>query len=297
MDFNAFHRAYNERLTFTACFELVATSIAPLSEAAPGFVRFHEEFMKRFGKGLTIYRTGSMMTWRKPTAKALQMAPHWLSEPRNLEGKELAMEFHSGPSQIEMMPPALRLYFQNGASYISALLPPEIATGGAEAVLDFMRTAIGDDFALAAGWGGYAILWNESMGPLFGDPQHQLGAWVRRHPGLGHGNNFAVYDRALHGIAHASWLTLLGPELVKRKGGAAAIATALGPDITVHALGGGVCIQAGPAPQLGDVNRGDNLPLYRRVGSFLKDVRTTAPPRALDGLEDDTEDWFARFDA
>lgn len=297
MDLEQFQRTYNDRLTFTPCVELVATSAAPLQVAAPGFVRFHDEFMNRYGKGLTIYRTGTMMSWRKPNAKALQMAPQWLSEPRNLAKGEFGLEFHSGPSQIEMMPPVLRLYFENGASYVAAQLPPAIVEDGAAPLLDFMRSAIDASFALAAGWGGYGVLWNESMGPLFGDPQQQLRAWLKRHPGLGQGNSFDLYGRALHGIACANWLTLLGPELVTRKGGRKAIASALGDDITVHPLDGGVCIQAGPRPQLGDVNRGDDLPLYRRVGAYLKDVRTTDPPRSLDGLDDDTEDWFARFDA
>jgi hypothetical protein len=280
----------------TPAFELVATSKAPLSEAAPGFIRFYGEFVRSFGAQLTTYATGTMTSWKKPTAKALQMLPSWLSESRNLELGGFGIEFHSGPSVVELVPPAIRIDVDNGASYISVSLPPDFVATDPQRALTFLKNAIGGDFALAAGWAGYAIAWNTSMGDLTGEPAQTLGAWLKRHPGLGHGNNFNIYDRALHGISSVNWLTLLGPELTARKGGRDAIAAGLGDEITVGELSRGVCIQAGPQPLLGDVNRGDDLPLYRRVGRFLADVRTHEPFRILSGL-DDPEAWFARFDS
>lgn len=227
------------------------------------------------------------------------MVSAWLSEPRNLANGEFGITFHSGPSVTELIPPSLRLVFNNGNSYMAAVLPPDIVADSPEPVLDFVRTAVGEVFALSAGWGGYAIAFNENMGPLKPELKQQLRAWLKRHPGLGHGGNFAIYERALHGISNVSWLTLLGRELVERKGGREAIQSALtarSPDIVVHPLGDGVCIQAGPLPQIGDVNRGDTLPLYHEVGRYLKDLRSTDPPWGLDGLPDDTEEWYARFD-
>ena len=100
-----------------------------------------------------------MMTWRKPTAKALQMAPHWLSEPR-FAGGELAMDAPQGHPRLEYdAAGAAALLPERSLLHLSALLPPETAAAAsAEPVLEFVRSAIGDDFALAAGWGGYAIL-------------------------------------------------------------------------------------------------------------------------------------------
>jgi hypothetical protein len=184
---------------------------------------------------------------------------------------------------------------------MAAVLPPAFVAQSSEPALEFVRSAIGGMFALSAGWGGYAIAWNERMGPLNSETEQKLRAWLKRHPGLGQGENYSIYRRALHGISNANWLTLLGHELVERKGGREAIQkalAALSPDIVVHSLGGGVCVQAGALPQIGDVNRGNNIPIYHVVGRYLRDLRSTEPPTMLDGLPglDDTEEWFARFD-
>src|SRR4029450_13556463 len=99
-----------------------------------------------------------------------------------------------------------------GNSYMAAVLPPDFATERSEPALDFVRAAIGDVFALSAGWGGYAIAFNENRGPLNPEPEQKLRAWLERHPGLGHGENFSIYERALRGISSVHWVTLLGRE-------------------------------------------------------------------------------------
>jgi hypothetical protein len=290
----------HEKIVLTPCFEIVAASSSSLDKAAPGLLQFYEEFMHRFVAGLKYYRTGTMRNWRRPTDKALQMVSAWTSEPRNIADRDFMITFHSGPSEVEMLPPSIELNFENGTSYVSARFAPDFLASGAEPVLDFVRTAIGNRFALSAGWGGYAIAFNEAMGPLVGQPREKLRGWLKRHSGLGHGQNFAIYERALHGISNVNWLTLLGAELLNRKGGRQSVAAALAArstEIVVNPLGDGAIIQAGKRPEIGDLNRGDDLPLYREVGRYLKDLRTTKPPRFLFGFEDDTEEWFARFDA
>ena len=299
MKLEEFEAREHDKIALAACFEIVAASASPLDEAAPGFVGFYEEFMTRFRSRLTTYATGTMTLPKKPTARAFQMVPAWLSEPRNLATGRFAVVFHSGPSVAERIPPALCLVFENGNSYMNAVLPLDFVINSPEPALDFVRAAIAGTFALSAGWAGYAIAINENRGPLKPALKDRLRAWLKRHPGLGHGGNFTIYERALHGISNVSWLTLLGRELVERKGGREAIEkclAALSSDIVVHPLGDGICIQAGLLPQIGDVNRGDQLPLYHQVGRYLKDLRSTDPPWQLDGLADDTEEWFARFD-
>ena len=299
MKLDVFEWREHGEIVLTSSFEVVAASASPLKDAAPGLVSFYEAFMARFRSGLTTYSTGTMTSWRKPTSRAYQMVPAWLAEPRNLANGEFEIIFHSGPSVTEFIPPALSLFFNNGNSYVAAALPPDFVAHSPEPALDFVHAAVGDVFALSAGWSGYAVAFNESMGPLNPAPEQKLRAWLKRHPGLGHGENFNIYHRALQGISNVNWLTLLGRELVERKGGREAISAALtarSPDIVVHPLGEGVCIQAGPLPQIGDVNRVDNLPIYHEVGRYLKDLRSTDPPCVLDGFLDDTEEWYARFD-
>src|SRR5262249_38312992 len=95
-----------------------------------------------------------------------------------------------------------------------------------------------------------------------------------------------------------NWLTLLGPELLGELGGVGAVHHALSGDVvSVMSLGPGVCIRAGETPQLGDLNRRDDLPLYRKVGSYLSKYRGTQEIE-LTGLdEDESEEWLARFDS
>jgi hypothetical protein len=104
------------------------------------------------------------------------------------------------------------------------------------------------------------------------------------------------------GLKSAGWLTLVGRRLLDTLGGEEALARALPAEVTVHTLPFGVLIQAGPRPLLGDVNRREDLPLYRAVGRVLAPVRSRAHPAylyksAAEGEDHGwTEQWLARFD-
>ena len=100
------------------------------------------------------------------------------------------------------------------------------------------------------------------------------------------------------GLPPVNWVTLLGPELQQKLGGFAPVQQAFAdePAIAVAALGQGVVVRAGETPQLGDRNRRDDVPLYRRVGAYLKAFRGDQEIE-LDGLTlEESEKWLARFD-
>ncbi len=99
-------------------------------------------------------------------------------------------------------------------------------------------------------------------------------------------------------IKGVNWLTLLGSSLLERMGGAAALRARLGETIHLHDVPGGLMIQAGPAPALGDVNAGQVLMPYREVHRVLTPVRNRShwPLGDRFFLHDETRRWMSRFD-
>jgi len=123
--------------------------------------------------------------------------------------------------------------------------------------------------------------------------------WAFRHPGFdmpeNDGTNSAI-GRRLRG---AYWITFVGPWALKKLGGEEALRKALTKDtreIEVARAGNGVMIRAGRLPELGDVNRGDKLPLLRAVAAILEPVILTGD-RFLNGIfrdEDERASWERR---
>lgn len=309
MDLQQFHHITNGEITFTPCFEIVVTSTEPIALAASAFTRYYGLALQQMGSDLRYFKTGTMRSWRRVKKQELQIVPAWLSEPRNLDSGKLGVQIHSGPSEMEQMPPVFRGHFESGMSYLALHLRPDFVSDAPMCAVDLLRTLLDDGFPLATGWAGYAVLWNPGMGSLFGATLRSLMGWLARYPGLGQGDDWALTDRAYHGVCRVNWLTLLGPRFVAAKGGREAFERALGEQIPIHLIGDNMCIQAGIRPEIGDLNRGDTLPHYRRVGAFLRDIRTTMPPRFLAGREDSdgpnvdrdawasrSEEWLAAFD-
>ncbi len=158
------------------------------------------------------------------------------------------------------------------------------------------------------GHAGYAL--NIDHGRLQQDAMmERLGSLVLRYPGLDYYNPGGRHERVLRYdaekneflpiVQRADWLTLVADPTLERLGGADAVRKQLGDDgaVTVHELPHGVAIQAGDAPQLGDVAAREFLPLYRRVAGALRPVRL----ESVQGMsskfdDDDAQDWLNAFD-
>ncbi|MBI4954578.1 MAG: DUF3396 domain-containing protein [Myxococcales bacterium] len=100
-----------------------------------------------------------------------------------------------------------------------------------------------------------------------------------------------------------NWLTLVSNEmltprytgpLIGHVGGIDVLRANLSPEILLHPIRDGVLIQAGPEPLLGDVNRGETLPLYREVAKVLKPIRMSTHWPFFGILT--ANDWMTRFD-
>jgi hypothetical protein len=108
-----------------------------------------------------------------------------------------------------------------------------------------------------------------------------------------------------HGIKGVNWLTVVGDPWLDRLGGADAVEAGLASldgRFIVHRFEGGVLIQAGPQPELGDAKHDRWPELYVKLAKYLKPIRITehapfhhAGPGSRFDLER-SEAWLRRFD-
>ncbi|MGY8682689.1 type VI immunity family protein [Bradyrhizobium sp. UFLA05-153] len=141
------------------------------------------------------------------------------------------------------------------------------------------------------GSGGICVL-----SPLDTTREAQMAPHVRglaeRFPGVevDYPASHALYLQ--DGIKGVNWLTCLGERWIAKLGGVSNLKSALSEELTLHEYAGGVLIQAGAMPQIGDAC----LPQYRRMSRLLKPVRVQ-DHGAFPGFDKEaTRAWFNRFD-
>lgn len=94
--------------------------------------------------------------------------------------------------------------------------------------------------------------------------------YTKRYPGLDVADIDSVAIDIGERPAGAYWVNLFGPRLATALGGPGALRGALPPEIHIGPCGqGGVCAIVGDQPDIGDVNRQNTLPLYRKLASAL----------------------------
>lgn len=132
--------------------------------------------------------------------------------------------------------------------------------------------------------------------------------YIARFPGLHCGlddrfmSEQSVRRKRADGYFSINWLTFLGDELLATLAPADELRETLGADRPISRFDGGIIVQAGARPQLGDVNQGLILDDYRAVNTALRPLRfedyvipVLDAPEPLDPLEA-TFDWIRRFD-
>ena len=104
-------------------------------------------------------------------------------------------------------------------------------------------------------------------------------------------------------IKGVNWLTALSDEVLAPIGGRQALLAQLDENFRIMEYEGGVLIQAGPAPELGDVNRQQIPRFYRQLSQLVRPLRMTFPkgdsfirPPNPDDKTEATNRWLARFD-
>ncbi|TCJ14775.1 DUF3396 domain-containing protein [Parasulfuritortus cantonensis] len=151
-----------------------------------------------------------------------------------------------------------------------------------------------------SGYGGigFAPANGDMLATRFESAQYLL---AQRFPGIEMDEPITHSQYIGDDIKGVNWLTVLGEALVERFGGQDKLAADLPPAATLLPYAGGVIVQSGPRPQLGDTAAGRMPTDYVAVNAVLKPLRAqdTAPFHHY-GPDTFTRAaalaWLARFD-
>ncbi len=129
---------------------------------------------------------------------------------------------------------------------------------------------------------------------------------MKRFPGFDVINSvdFVLRVKGTHNRTKGvNWLTVLGEELVSELGGLQRMRQALEPSCAIHRYDGGIVIQAGEEPLLGDTRKNAIPEHYRLVSRYTEPVRFEGygknglfrVPENMDQVAE-TLQWLRRFD-
>jgi Protein of unknown function (DUF3396) len=262
---------------------------------------------------LTHYIADNMQRPEKITDRALGMIPAWMRKPREVyayewnaysgddlgcagPGIEFFLGYFSPPPEASMRnvlrnakakaAPDGEIAGYHVGSAIRVLLPVDHALGHADALRDWLCSLSllkkGRFNSVECSYGLSA------WGHLSNQVEKRQQALCSRYPGL---DSYAAwqsgqvrvdlnYPDLIPLVKRAAWTNVLHELTVRALGGAEAIIAKLAdtPEIRVTPFEHGLMLQAGEHPELGDLNRGELLPLLRKVASVLKPVRVNLLP-------------------
>ncbi|XYH93892.1 type VI immunity family protein [Sorangium sp. So ce1128] len=152
-----------------------------------------------------------------------------------------------------------------------------------------------------SGYGGAGVLEALDLGTSdrFQPAVRELG---ERFPGLEVECRTAHCNHLQDGIKGVNWLTILGDRWVKAAGGLDDLRRRLDNNFTFHRYDGGLVIQAGPKPELGDAQANRWPEHYVTLAKILKKIQIKnhypmhlgGPGRRMD--KNATMAWLFRFD-
>ncbi len=157
---------------------------------------------------------------------------------------------------------------------------------------------------------GFNFLSEASQGSILGPMQQWLCSHCLRYPGYDCEISSVItklwrYALDIHPLAlplikRVNWLSMLNDTSLKALGGRKGLKETLMNDasIQVDDLARGVLIKAGKAPQIGDVGKGDIIPIFCTVAKALRPLRYDGNFAGLGrGFSDDAAaEWLDAFD-
>ncbi len=139
---------------------------------------------------------------------------------------------------------------------------------------------------------------------------HLVYPFTRRFPGIDIDIPSSVASKMARGegplkIKGVNWLTVLDDQCFEQLGGRNAVLSDLEEGFKFYEYEGGLLIQAGPMPQLGDINQQHIPRYYQQLARKLKPIRMSfpnghrllkSPNRQEKSNTEATNEWLARFD-
>lgn len=288
--------------------ELILFSRTPREKAAPGFLALYNAFVQKYKPPFKWYQTNVMRTFKALPGAGADQIKQMLTDKKSLKSNLLGVEQHSGPKATQMGLPAFQFFSEEELSdpsdpihhsFVRMCWEPSEPEGADDLFASIVAAAAEVEFD--SGYCGYSYYWDTGSSEAEADLTRVHRGWLTRFPGLAPGQPLGPFNFVDDGILGVSWVTLLGQARVEELGGRDAIVKKLGKGIEVKPIGRdrGVAIRAGNAPELGDVNCKQTLPLYKKVGLALADVKVpdeTIENLALPGMNaEQVVAWYNRF--
>jgi hypothetical protein len=254
-----------------------------------------EAFWARVPEGrLRWYTTSELTDWfrvgqngRDGIVRALS---RWIGQPRQL--LQLRVVDDAGAPSAAFVYREIDPRRCSRSATLELVLPPE--TDPEELVALAAEAArLGP---LLSGVGGFTATWNPHEKPTAFWDIHD---WCKRFVGLDVQDAEAMAWHAFDGLPGSNWLTLVGNVAADRVRLDLA-ALAAGPwkhGVKATPLAHGLLLQAGPAPVLGDLNRGEFPWAYAEVARRLAPAFVKEPTPFWGGFHEhgDTVAWLRRL--
>ncbi len=263
-----------------------------------GVLNFYHTFMDHFASMVAWYTTETMANEKKLTPKVLTAVETWFDDKKSKFRRQYGMSMHSGNDADDYVPPAINIFSSAGkhtANYLRIILPIRSVDADSKLLLDITKNAT-KHLPFLSGHGGYALYYNTKSQNAKIKAGNLTGPLLLKHPGIDIGATMNTSLQTLKAIKGVNWLTLLNYDFCNKLGGLDNIRNKLSNGIVIHELENGIILQAGAKPEMGDINKGETLPLYREVSQLIRPIRLYKH-RQIHGLNmEQTERWFERFD-
>jgi hypothetical protein len=276
------------------CLDVTVYWVGSAYDHVDGILDFYEKSMEVLRDHVTQFTTDSMSAPRRVKKDTFELLPFWLKNPKaRREILMLTLDNASTPDSASDHAMIFRAVKSDNAGAIRLVLPIDFIAESTTPFIELAKNLVAS-FDFSSGHAGYSVNYNDN-GELLENAEDEFYRLSTRYPGIDLPDIFGSISVIGNGIKRINWLTLLGTLYSDGLGGANKLRRVLGKDITVHDLPMGVMIQAGPKPEVGDVNRRQRLPKYHIVGRTLASIRAGDHPSFIRD-EEETQEWLAYFD-
>jgi len=249
----------------------------PFDEVPNEFLEAYELLTVPIKNHLRWYQNYTMNRMSPATARTLSAPRTWLERGQKPIARMLYLK---GPDEMKaagqyvvgfLYHPDKAAYSDTNTPYLRQVTPAQDLEKDPERYLATAKRLC-DLLPVLCGHVGYSL----ETSPYYEmQAYREAYALAMRHPGLNIASDHATWPlRDEKGVEAVNWLTLVGSTPLGKLGGAAELRRRLKAhrSISIIETPHGVIIRAGEQPQLGDVNRREDLPEYRAVYRALKDV-------------------------
>lgn len=257
-----------------------------------GILDFYSQCLEVIGSNLLWFRTETMGTFKPVTERTFEMIPFWFA-PQARRRSFYMMSLKGGKSPWDVSPEGVNLAFlTNSGGQLRLSIPIDYIQQSVEPLLILTKN-LSRKIPFTWGQAGFSLSVDELNRGT--EVTNRLIALSRRYLGIDIPDSIGSVHYETEGIKCINWLTLLDNSLYQKIAAKAIELRNCNNQIHLHTLDQGGIIQAGAAPSIGDINRGESLPNYRDVGKLVRSLRVKNY-RVLLETREETLKWLSRFD-